>query len=253
MNNAIIKPITIFKSIWYFIISSLLICLGVYVIIPVLLNKGIPFFAGYLIFFHFPLMLLFITALILYRKEGNAWNISNFKSRMQLNPLKKGDWLWIIGIILFFLIGLVLLTPLNNRIAQIPFFRPPDFFPPEINPNKTSVAGYMWDYKLSGQYWVIPAYFVCWFFNIFGEELLFRGIILPRQIAKYGTKAWIYHGIIWGLWHFFWKWNLVGYIPFTLLLSYAVYKRKNTWIGIISHGILNFLTFIMIIIQVFNK
>lgn len=252
MNDISVKPITIFKSIWFFIISSLLIYIGVYFFIPILLDKGVPFLIGYLIFFYFPLMLLFFTALILYKKEGNAWEWSDFKARMRLNPLKKGDWLWIIAIILGYIIAMVLLTPVINMLAQTAFFSPPDFLPAEINPTKTTTSGYMFDYELSGQYWVIIAYFAGWFFNIFGEEFLFRGIIFPRQIEKYGSKAWIYHGLIWGLWHFFWKWNLVLLIPFTLLFSYAIYKRKNTWIGIISHGILNLIPLITIAINVFK-
>ena len=251
MNNKI-KPLTLFQSIWYFLISFLLIYIGLYVCIPILLSKGIPFLTGYFIFFYFPFVLLFITALILYKREGNAWKMSDFKSRMQLNPLKKIDWLWIIGIILAFAAASALLEPVINKVAQIPFFSPPDFFPAEINPNKTSIPGYMWDYKLSGEYWVIIVYFVGWFFNIFGEEFLWRGIILPRQVMKYGSKAWIYHGIMWGLWHFYWKWNFFTLLPLTLLLSYAVYKRKNTWIGIIAHGVLNLIPLVMMIIKVFE-
>jgi membrane protease YdiL (CAAX protease family) len=220
------------------------------VFIPIFLDKGVPFLTGYFIFFYSPFVPLFFTALILYRKEGNAWNIPDFKSRMQLKPLKKADWFWMIGIFFGFLILLGLLTPLVNKIAQIPFFSPPDFFPAEINPNKTSIPGYAFGYKLSGEYWVILVYFAGWFFNIFGEEFLWRGIILPRQIKKYGSKAWIYHGVIWGLWHFFWKWQLILLLPFTLLFSYAIYQRKNTWVGIISHGALNLIPLIMIIIAV---
>ncbi len=41
-NNKI-KPISIFNSIWYFIISSFLIYFGLYKGIPVLLDKGFQF------------------------------------------------------------------------------------------------------------------------------------------------------------------------------------------------------------------
>jgi len=251
-NEIAIKPISIIKSIWTFLISFLLIYIGLYVVIPILLSKEIPFLVGYLIFFYLPFVLLFFTAFVLYKKEGNNWNLTNFKSRLRLKPLKVIDWIWIIGIILSFLVLNTFLTPIANKVAQIPFFSPAEYFPSEINPNKTVIPGIIWGYKISGQYWVIIFYFIGWFFNIFGEELLWRGIILPRQIKKYGSKAWIYHGIIWGFWHFYWKWNFFTLIPLTLLLSFAVYKRKNTWIGIISHGILNFIPFIIIIINVFK-
>lgn len=154
MNDIKVKPISIFKSIWCFILSSALICAGVYLVISILLDKGVPFLIGYLIMFHGPLVLLLITALVLYKKEGNSWKASDFKSRMRLNPMKKADWFWAIGIIMFFLVANVLFEPVTAKLAQTPFFSPPDFFPAEINPNKTIVPGYMWDYKLSGQYWV---------------------------------------------------------------------------------------------------
>lgn len=250
MNNEKIKPMTIFHSIWYFLISSLLIYIGLYVIIPILLSKDVPFLVGYLIFLYIPHILLFVTSLFLYRKEGNSWNITDFKSRMQLNPMKKADWFFVIGLIFFYLITSWLLTPVSNWLAKIPFFSPPDFFPAEINPNKVRIPGFAFDYKLSGEYWVFIAYFAGWFFNIFGEELLWRGIILPRQVKQYSSKAWIYHGIIWCIWHFYWKWSFITLLPFTLALSYVVYKRKNTWIGIIAHGFLNAIPPVIALIEI---
>jgi len=247
-----IKPVSISSSIWYFIISSLFIYIGLYKIIPLFMTKGMNFITGYFIFFYAPFVLMFITAFIVYLKEGNSLNMQDFKTRMRLVKMKRQDWLWALALIIFAIIFSVMLTPLANYLAKIPFFSPPDFFPAEINPNKESIPGYMMDYKLSGQYWVIIVYFTGWFFNIFGEELLWRGILLPRQIERYGSKTWIYHGLIWGLWHFFWKWNFITLLPFTLALSYVVYRRKNTWIGIISHGFINLIPLIMITIEVFG-
>lgn len=250
MNMKAVKPISIFQSSWYFIISSVLIYLGLYVVTPLLLDKGVPFIVCYLSLFYSPFVLLLFTALMLYKLEGNAWNISDFKSRVQLNHLEKADWLGIIGVILVSFVITLAGTPIMSNLAQIPFFSPPDFFPAEINPNKISIAGYMMDYKLSGKYWVVIVYFVGWFFNIFGEELLWRGMIFPRQIKRYGSKAWVIHGLMWGLWHFFWKWQIVVLIPISLFFSYVVYKRKNTWIGIISHGVMNAIPLIVGIVYV---
>ena len=86
-NNKI-KPISIFNSIWYFIISSVLIYVGLYKGIPLLLDRGYPFLTGYLILFYLPFVFLFITALILYRQEGNKWNWYDFKKRFQFKKMK---------------------------------------------------------------------------------------------------------------------------------------------------------------------
>ncbi len=246
------KSISLFNSIWYFLISSLIIYFGLYYCIPFTQALGLPFFASYLIFFYTPFVLLLITALILYKFEGNKWDWANFSKRTRLNKLSITDWLWAAGLLVFAIIVYGGLLPAGNWFAKISFFSPPDFFPAEINPNKSRITGYMMDYKLSGQYWIIPVYFLGWFFNIFGEELLWRGMILPRQVKKYGPKAWIYHGIIWTFWHFFWAWNLLSIFPFAMALSYVAYKRQNTTIPIFAHGLLNLFPLIMIVIEVFT-
>lgn len=108
----------------------------------------------------------------------------------------------------------------------------------------------MMGYKLSGQYWVIVVYFFAWATNILGEEVLFRGMLLPRQIQQYGSNAWIYHEIIWTLWRFFWKWNLLSIFPFALALSYTMYERRNLWVTIFAHGAMNFIPLALITVQV---
>lgn len=247
-----IKPISMLRSSIYFIVSSLLLYVGIYYGIPFLQSQGHSFLTGYLIFTDIPFMLLFITALVLYRLEGNAWNWSDFKARLRLNKLNKKDWLWAAGLLVFGLITYLGLAPLGAWFAKIPFFAPPDFFPAELNPNKIPVPGFMFDYEMAGQYWVPIVYFFGWFFNIFGEEFLWRGMILPRHIERYGSKAWIFHGLIWTLWHFFWTWNILVIFPFAMAVSFVAYKRKNTWIPIIAHGLMNLIPLIMAIVAVFK-
>jgi len=247
-----IKPISIFKSIWYFIVSSALIYAGLYKGIPSLLDKEVPFLTAYLVLFYVPFVLLFITALILYKREGHPWNWSAFKDRLRIRRMSNKDLYWTIGLLIFGLITYVGLTPTGAWFAKIPFFSPPDFFPAEINPNKSMVSGVFMDYILSGQYWVPLAYLAGLVFNILGEEMMWRGIILPRQIENYHQRAWIYHGVIWTFWHFFWTWNLLLIFPFAMALSYVFYKRQNIMIPIIAHGLLNSIPLILIIIEVFK-
>jgi membrane protease YdiL (CAAX protease family) len=51
--------------------------------------------------------------------------------------------------------------------------------------------------------------------------------------------AWLVHGILWTIWHVFWKWNLLMILPVALAVPFVVQKTRNTWAGIIAHGILN--------------
>jgi membrane protease YdiL (CAAX protease family) len=80
---------------------------------------------------------------------------------------------------------------------------------------------------------------VFFFFNIFGEEFWWRGYIFPRQELTHGKKTWVIHGILWTLFHFFWKWNLLILLPGALAASFVVQKLKNTTVLIIVHIAVN--------------
>lgn len=249
-----IKPLSLLASVAIFGISFTLIFLSLYVVIPSMMKTGISFMVGYLIFFYLPFVLIFIIAFLLLKAEGHKLSWLVIKNRYRLNKIDRKTWMWTAKLLVFWLVVLLFVQPPIGKImAQIPFFAPPPYFPPEINPNLApSTNGMMFGMELSGKWWIIPVYFVGWFFNIFGEEFLFRGYLLPRQELAYGKYAWLIHGTMWGLWHLFWKWNIITLLMTAFSLSYVVQKTKNTCVGIIVHGSLNFIPLIMIIVNVID-
>ena len=83
------------------------------------------------------------------------------------------------------------------------------------------------------------------FFNIFGEELWWRGYVLPRQAKHFGKYACdLFHGLLWTLFHAFKWWDLIGLLPVCLSLSYVAQRRQSTWPGNIAHLLFNGLGFI---------
>ncbi|PYV50530.1 MAG: hypothetical protein DMG92_07410 [Acidobacteria bacterium] len=56
--------------------------------------------------------------------------------------------------------------------------------------------------------WVFVAWIPLFISNILGEELCWRGYVLPRQEAALGRPAWLSNGIMWCLFH--WSFRLVG-------------------------------------------
>ena len=104
------------------------------------------------------------------------------------------------------------------------------------------------DYPMKGNWWMPACYILGWFFNIFGEELLWRGYLLPRMELRWGGKAWIVNGALWALWHCFWKWNLLVIAPTAFLIPLAAQKTKKTWIGILVHGTMNLIPGLMLVL-----
>ena len=96
---------------------------------------------------------------------------------------------------------------------------------------------------LQGNWWVVVYYaavmLVC---NIGGEELWWRGYVLPRQELAFGRHAWIVHGILWSAFHLFMQptlWNTTRMAITGLALSFIAQRTKNTWPGIVAHTVGN--------------
>jgi membrane protease YdiL (CAAX protease family) len=48
------------------------------------------------------------------------------------------------------------------------------------------------------------------------------------------------HGALWSMFHVAFGWQLMLILaPLLFALPYAVQKRKNTWVGIVIHGLIN--------------
>jgi membrane protease YdiL (CAAX protease family) len=243
------KKISLISAASLFAATSFIIYVNLYFCMPHLIKNGVSILLSYLLLFYFPFIIIFLLALFLYRIEGNELLIKKLFERFRIKKLDRKDLVYTIGLLVFGILSYFLLLPVGKYFASLSFFSPPDYFPAEINPNKLAVSGQFMGYSLKGAYWIPALYFVGWLFNIIGEEFLWRGYLLPRQELIYGKYTWLIHGIMWSFWHWFWKWNIISIMPFAVALSYTVQKTKNTSVGILAHGIMNFIPLVMIIIR----
>lgn len=91
--------------------------------------------------------------------------------------------------------------------------------------------------------WWIP-FFVA---NIVGEELLWRGVLLPRQERRHGRSAWLAHGAGWALFHIaFGPSMILVTAPLMLAQSWACQRSGNTTVGLVIHGAVNGLGFLVV-------
>ena len=235
------NPIPLWKSILFFGIPGGVLYIFVYSIIPMLINVGIPLFWIFMVGISAAGAFFMGLSIFLAVREGNAhsWNI--LKNRFRIKRMTAEDLLWVGGIVLFSAASGTLLSFTSRWLASIPFFTPPDYIPAIMNPaaGRRPDSSVFMGISLTGRWYVVPVWAMMLFFNVFGEEFLWRGYLLPRQEFKHGKHAWIIHGVLWTLFHFIWKWNLVAMLPVCLALSYAVHKAKNTSIGIAAHFVMN--------------
>lgn len=241
-----IKPMPLWMSLLLFGIPAIVLILATWYGMPWLITQtGIPvilswFVAGGLLVF----IPLFFAAIFASRLEGHPLSYSALRSRLRLNAMNKKDWQWtFIGFLLAF-IGMGLMMGLTNWLSNVTgWFAPLSTEPPFLEFHGLE----------EGQYWFLLLWLIFFFFNIVGEELMWRGYIMPRQELRHGKFAWVINGICWTIFHLAFGVDLIILmLPILFILPYIVQKRKNTWIGILIHGIFNGPIFVAIALNLIN-
>jgi membrane protease YdiL (CAAX protease family) len=156
--------------------------------------------------------------------------------------MNQSDWLWILVVLLGTLGAYFGLAFTSRWLAAMPILAPHPAFPEDMVTGKL-IPGELFGMQLRGQWWIAIVYFVGWLLNIFGEELWYRGWMLPRQELAFGKLAWLVNASMFTFQHWLQPWNFLTILPGALLAVYVVQRKGNTWITIIQHGLGNFLLF----------
>jgi membrane protease YdiL (CAAX protease family) len=175
---------------------------------------------------------LIVTGLLMLRSEGYHFSKKTWRERLRFRKVTKSDLVWSIG-------GLVLVGILSGLLLKLLELIVGQF--------DHSPAFMSFEPLSEGRYWLLLVWAPYWILNILGEELFWRGVMLPRQELAFGKYTWIVHGFGWGLFHIAFGWQLmITLIPLLFIQSYIVQKTKNSWIGVIMHGGLNGPSFLAI-------
>lgn len=235
-----IDPMPLWQALLYFGLPALLFRVSIYNGTPALIHLGLTPFEASTLSLTIPSAVLFAFAFGFYKQDGYPLSWSSLKTRFRLFPMTGKDWLWTVGafLVTFLSIGALSFTS-QVLITAIPTIAPPDFFPPWLKPGATFDVALFTDFigaPLKGNWGVAILFFVMLFFNIFGEELWWRGYILPRQEKTHGSWTWAIHGVLWLLWHLaFYPWQAFALLPICLIIPYVAQRLQNTWPAIIIH------------------
>ncbi|HEX6237256.1 MAG TPA: type II CAAX endopeptidase family protein [Acidimicrobiales bacterium] len=74
------------------------------------------------------------------------------------------------------------------------------------------------------------------FNTVLGEELLFRGVLLPRMQGAFGDRDWVANGVLFATYHLHVPWIIPAALLDTLFVSYPVKRYRSAWIGIVVHS-----------------
>jgi len=168
------------------------------------------------------LLPMFCFSIYLAGKDIGSYTPSDLLARMRIKRLSRQDILWTIATFLFLVLASYIVAKI--LMPKIGMDATPFFFQ-----NMPLDESHMWILYL----W--PLFF---FFNIFGEEFLWRGYIQPRQELLTPKWTWFFHGCLWAFWHSPMGLDLIiASAPIFFILPAVVQIRKNTTIAIIVHTV----------------
>ena len=231
----------ILESIWYFLAGAIAVFVAVDYGIPHLYqNYGIAPLIGWWLASGIIVFALFVAAFLAARYRTKAKSLRETLLALNIRPITKTDTLWALA----GLLGVVILTgivvTLFDRVFSMNLL------------SQDSYGSFLRMEKLKpSEYWLFLAWLPYFFFNIAGEELLWRGYLLPRQVSALGQSAWILNGFLWAIFHVGIGWRIaIVLLPIEFIVPYVVQKRQNTWLGIIIHGLYNGSGFVMVALGV---
>lgn len=180
----------------------------------------------------------FILSMIILYRELDNFTWSAIKERVWLQAPrdpktgKVNYWLflWLIPAFLFYMafevspigayIGELILIPLPI-LAELPVLDLADLSVPE----------------LVGAWWLLPVIlFMCLFNYLLGEELLFRGILLPKMRGVFGKWDWVANAVLFALYHLHRPTQALGFILGTMAWTLPVKRFRSMWFAVILHG-----------------
>ncbi len=188
-------PIGLTASASIFAVFSILLWLTVRAVIPWLRDAFgvLPIIGWYISGTAFVLIPILLYGCAMARLELPKHSPDALKKRLRLHSMDRGDVIWVIG-------GLLAITTASAMILALARY---------INPNFRPSPWFL--QRAPGLHaWVFAAWIPLFVSNILGEELCWRGYLLPRQEERFGRVAWLSNGILWCLFH--WEFRLAGYV-----------------------------------------
>jgi len=188
------------------------------------------------------LVWLFVLSMIILRREEGDLRWATLKRRLRLNTPRDPAtgrprarlWLWVVPfLVAVAVVELVLNTPLENAwVSVFPLLAEPQGYGFDAIFGSREILA-----RLEGAWWFFVLFVIFAAFNtIFGEEFLFRGVLLPKMEGVFGRFSWVANGVLFGLYHVHQPWGMPNSVITGILYTYPAYRYRSTWMAIILHS-----------------
>jgi membrane protease YdiL (CAAX protease family) len=232
------KQYSFSQILWIWALASIPVALLFWLGLPAL-DRVTNISVGYLVLIVtvVPYFWQFLLAFLILKKEGGDLDWNTIKDRLWLRTTadpgtgKRNNtlWLWVIPAIAVFGItaALPFFKSINDGWARIlPVHEPAQYSLDVLFENPEALVG-DWGFLLA----VLVVSILT-----MSEEIIFRGILLPKMNGVFGRADWIANGVLFALYHLDKPLGLPGYLLYsTLTMALPARLFRSTWFSIAVH------------------
>lgn len=176
LQQRAVPPLGLIGSVVSFGIPGAGLSVSIRWLVPWMVRRGFGGLTILNVAFGILAALMLVAALVAFRLEGRHSTWTAFRDRMRLSRPTRKDWLWTLAALSFAFGVTVLIAPIAEANLGLPLVS----IPTETKAFIKSMSAGFPEIELSGR-WDVLLWFVFWLavVNIGGEELWWRGIVLP--------------------------------------------------------------------------
>jgi uncharacterized protein len=175
----------------------------------------------------------FVLVLILLRQEIGSFKWPRVRDALWLRPPRDPKtgrvggkiWWWALPFLLAFAVWGTVAVALELPI------------PDDMDLNKFLGSDTGQDFFSGAWGWFAVIMTLAVFNTLLGEELLYRGVLLPRMRGVFGKRDWVANGAIFALYHLHMPWAILPtFVDGIFLDAYPSRRFQSAWMGIIVHS-----------------
>jgi membrane protease YdiL (CAAX protease family) len=241
------------KILGIWAVVALPMLLITYVIAPALIPR-VNFEPGFLFFILAILGMVWqfvVSMIVLYRELGTLrWSVISKRMWYQTPRDPKTGvpnirllW-WSVPLILLVngLLIFILVPPLTDAFLRV--------FPALKTPFYAD-SSRLFSPELAGQWWLLGLILISNAFNYFlGEELLFRGVLLPKMNGVFSKWDWLANAVLFAGYHLHTPQAILGNILIGAPYIWASKHFRSNWFSVIVHGFMGIILFVLVLLFV---
>jgi Type II CAAX prenyl endopeptidase Rce1-like len=85
------------------------------------------------------------------------------------------------------------------------------------------------------------------FVSFLGEDLLFRGLLLPRMRGVFGRGDFVANGVLFAFYHLHQPWSIPASLADIILTAYLTRRWQSVWMSVIAHSAQSVFVFFVIL------